>query len=212
MKGFDLDRLRIAGVRVLAVKEIIRDLPFADAVFALDRPWMSRRADWLRCECPAEIFLAPVNLEREHRSVPLIEGATYLKLARFEGFSGPGAIKPEFDDYGLLQSGGNSGFGAVNLAYLKRAGQAGKPVVLFGFDYCEPDGRHHYDDERYHWYPAGRNARYWKNWGDNFAPCMRQISAAGMTILNASPISTVECFPKVTHEQALDVLYRFRSA
>jgi hypothetical protein len=203
MKGFDFDRLRIPGIRVMAVKEIIVDLPFADVLFALDRPWMVRRADWIRENCKAEVFLAPTGLERDHGLVPRIANATYLKLARFEGFS---------DDPETIQSGGNSGNGSVNLAYLKRAGRNGKPVVLFGFDYIEKDGHHHYSAERYHWYPLGRNARYWKNWGDNFNACMRQITAAGMTILNASTISTVECFPKITHEQALDCLHRLRSA
>lgn len=188
LKGFDFASLRIPGIRVLAVKEKVFDLPFADAVFGLDRPWINRQADKLRELRGPEIWLAPTGAERgEH--VALIDGAKYLKLARFEGFS---------DDPTVIQSGGNSGFGAANLAYLKRA----KRIVLFGFDYTEAHG-HHDKPEQYHWYQAGRNARYWQSWGSNFDACRPQLAKAGIEIVNASPISTVTAFPKVTIEQGL---------
>lgn len=193
LTGFDFSRFRIPGVRVLAVKEAVWELPFADAVFGLDRPWINRQADRLRDLRGPEIWLAPTGAE-QGQNIALIEGARYLRLKRFEGFS---------DDPAVIQSGGNSGFGAVNLAYLKRA----KNIVLFGFDYTEHGG-HHYSAEKYHWYRAGQNARYWKNWGDNFSGCLPQLKRNGVEVINASPISTVDAFPKVTIEQGLELLSR----
>lgn len=187
LTGFDFSKFKIDGVRVLAVKEPVWDMPFSDALFALDRPWINRRADKMR-ELTCEIFLAPTGSRRECQQ---IENATYLVLDRFEGFS---------DDPRIVQSGGNSGFGAVNVAYLKRA----KRIVLFGFDYTSTGG--HYTDRYLDWQPPGHNARYFPNWGSNFTACLPQIRAAGVEIINASPKSTVTAFPKVTIVQGLEYL------
>lgn len=190
LKGFDFSRLDLPDVRVLAVKETIWDMPFAHAVFGLDRPWINRQADKLRALI-CEVYLAPTGMDGDN--VAYIANATYLALERRQGgFS---------DNCGVLESGGNSGFAAVNLAYLKRA----KQIVLFGFDYTEQGG-HHYSAERYHWYPQGRNARYWKNWGDNFQACLPQLKKHGVTIINASPISSVAAFPKVTIDAGCEYL------
>jgi hypothetical protein len=193
LTGFDFRRFNIPGIRILAVKEAVWDLPFADAVFGLDRPWINRQADKLRELRGPEIWLAPTGAEQGNH-IASIEDAKYLRLRRFEGLS---------DDPGIIQSGGNSGFGAVNLAYLKRA----KRIVLFGFDYTEANG-HHYRPEQYHWYRAGQNARYWKNWGDNFRSCLPQLKRNGVEVINASPVSTVDAFPKVTIAEGLEYLSR----
>ncbi len=185
LKGFDFSKFSIPGIRVLAVKEAIWDLPFADAVFALDRPWIIRQEAKLRTLMTPKIFA----VEPEFYPCPVIDGALYILRSRFPGFS----EKPD-----IIQSGGNSGFGAVNYAYLKRA----KKIALFGFDYVEG----HYCPERYDWYKPGQNERYWKNWGDNFNDCKPQIAAAGMDIINASPKSTVTAFRKCTIEQGIEWL------
>lgn len=190
LQGFEFNRFDIAGVRVLAVKEAIWDLPFADCVFGLDRPWINRQADKLRTIATPKVFA----VEPECGPCAEIEGALYILRSRFPGLS---------DDPAVIQSGGNSGFGAFNYAYLKRA----KRVALFGFDYV--DG--HYCPERYHWYAPGQNARYWRNWGDNFIDCKAptkthprgQIAEAGMQIMNASPITTVVAFDKCSIEEGL---------
>jgi hypothetical protein len=98
-----------------------------------------------------------------------------------------------------IESGGNSGFGAVNLAFLKKA----KTIYLFGFDYSPSGG--HYCPDRYN-QPVNHNARYWPRWGDNFINIKDQIAVAGVTIINASPESTVKAFPKVSIAKAMDDL------
>jgi len=198
LQGFDFSRLKIDGVRVLAVKESVWDLPFAECVFSLDRPWINRQADKLRALDMPKVFA----VEPEVRPCENIEGALYILRSRFEGFS----EKPD-----VIQSGANSGFGAVNYAYLKRAGRGGHPIVLFGFDY-KPGP--HYCQERYHWQEINHNERYWISWGDNFNACRSQLDANGVLIINASPDSTVKAFPKVTIEEGITCLIngRFGSA
>lgn len=183
LKGFDLGRFDIAGVRVLAVKEAIWDLPFAECVFSLDRPWINRQADKLRAIATPKVFA----VEPEHGPCAEIEGALYILRSRFAGLS---------DDLAVIQSGGNSGFGAFNYAYLKRA----KRIALFGFDYLAGG---HYCQERYHWQTPDHNERYWRNWGDNFNDCKTQLKRAGVAVMNASPSSTVSAFQKCSIEDGL---------
>lgn len=202
LMGFDFSNFDIPGVRVLAVKESVWDLPFAEAVFGLDRPWINRQAEKLS-QIPIQKVFA---VEPEVRPCAVVEGALYLLRSRFEGFS---------DDPGVIQSGANSGFGAVNYAYLKRAGRNRKPIVLFGFDYRPGP---HYCQERYfisngrreEAQPPNHNERYWVNWGDNFTACRNQLERAGIVIVNASPQSTVKAFPKVSIEEGLKCLLNAR--
>lgn len=190
LKGFDFKLLDIPSVRVLAVKESVWDLPFAEAVFSLDRPWINRQADQLRGLATPKVF----SVELEYGPCAEIEGALYIQRSRFAGLS---------DDPAVIQSGANSGFGAFNYAYLKRA----KRIALFGFDYTDKLGEH-YCPERYHWYAPGQNARYWRNWGDNFIDCKAQLARAGVAVMNASPISTVVAFEKCSIEEGLAWLTR----
>jgi hypothetical protein len=185
LKGLDFERLDISGVRVLAVKEAIWDLPFAECVFSLDRPWINRQADKLRAIPNHKVFA----VEPEYGPCAEIEGALYLLRSRFAGFS---------NDPAVIQSGGNSGFGAFNYAYLKRV----RRVALFGFDYTDQDGEH-YCADRYHWYKPGQNARYWRSWGDNFIDCKAQLARADISVMNASPISTLKAFDKCSIEDGL---------
>ncbi|QOZ25290.1 hypothetical protein [Bradyrhizobium sp. CCBAU 51753] len=191
LKGFDFSRFNIAGVRVLAVKEAIWDLPFAEEVFCLHRPWLIDREAELTALPTRKVFAVEPEIGR----CPIIPHSLYLLRTRYAGYS---------DKPTEIQSGGNSGFGATNYAYLKRGQQTVRrwKWALFGFDYTDQLGEH-YCADRYTWYQPGQNARYWKSWGDNFNDCKAQLERAGIDVMNASPISTVSAFPKCTIEDGL---------
>lgn len=200
LKGFDFARLEGLG-HVLAVKQAWLDLPFAEACFGLDIPWQRRSyADLCALAQRMPLYIAIPDQEEIPRVIP---GATYVVRARASDFMS--------EDPRVIESGGNSGFGAVNFAYLKKRGvkktdsEAARTVVLFGFDYNGP----HYCPERYGSDP-GRNNRYFTNWAMNFRLVRRQFEARGIRVLNASPQSRVDAFEKVTHEQAMQHLDRLR--
>jgi hypothetical protein len=193
--GFDFSRFQIPGVRVLAVKEAVWDLPFAECVFSLDRPWINRQAEKLNATSIPKVFA----VEPEVRPCATITNSLYLLRSRFGGFS---------EDPKIIQSGANSGFGAVNYAYLKRAGRGGHPIVLFGFDYRPGP---HYCQDRYHWQTEAHNQRYWEQWGGNFNDCRAQLDANRILVINASLESTVKAFPKVSVEDGLRCLENGRS-
>lgn len=95
-----------------------------------------------------------------------------------------------FDRFGVLGSGGNSGFQAVNLA--AQAGAA--RIVLVGFDYSLARG--------VHWHgrhgaglnnPSAVNCDRWRADLDAAAPL---LAGLGVEVLNASPYSSLTAFEK----------------
>lgn len=95
-----------------------------------------------------------------------------------------------FDRFGVLGSGGNSGFQAVNLA--AQAGAA--RIVLVGFDYSLARG--------VHWHgrhppglnnPSAVNCDRWRADMDGAAPL---LAGLGVDVLNASPHSSLTAFEK----------------
>ena len=96
-----------------------------------------------------------------------------------------------------LAHGFNSGYAAINLAYHLGASR----VILLGFDMAN-DGRESHFHDGYPTKGAGN-----KIYTDKFLPGFKQLNVelknSGMTILNASPYSKLNIFPKITIEQAL---------
>ena len=189
LKDFDHARLQGMGY-VLAVKQAWRNLPFADAVCGIDIPWMGWESENLTALAKIKpVYLAVPDQKIKGERVP---DATYLIRSR----AGTGLS----NNPAVIESGGNSGFGALNIAWLKRA----KKIALFGYDYS---GVHH-TPEHYaaRNRPADANDRYLVRWAKNYDAVTRQAQVAGVTILNACPGSNVTAFPKVTHDEAFELI------
>lgn len=90
------------------------------------------------------------------------------------------------EDPGAVHTG-NSGFGALGLAYLMRA----RRVVLLGID-----GRGHR-----RW--DGTENQSLDHLPDLFAGAVEQLKARGVEVVNGCPTSAVTCFPKMSAEEAL---------
>jgi hypothetical protein len=94
-----------------------------------------------------------------------------------------------------LGTGNNSGYAALNLAFLLGA----DPVYLLGYDMKhEPD--------RTHWH-AGHPVKQTRDQVESFIPhfnrAARFLRRAGRTVINLNPDSALVCFPKKTWEEAL---------
>lgn len=191
MKGFDFSKLQGLGY-ILAVKEAVWDLPFADACFGLDLGWMRRKQDDLR-KLKMPLYLSVPEGGKYHEQH--IENAIYIRrLRRADSFS---------EDPRYIESGGNSGFGAINLAFLKRA----KLIFAFGYDYQGA----HYCAERYTHLPKDHNRRYLPRWGRAFHRVARQMTDSGVKMIVASMHTTIPCFERMTKHAALERLHRLRS-
>lgn len=195
LKGFDFEQLRGLGW-VLACKESMFSLPFADAIFGLDIPWMRARHDYLAERAKTcEVYLsAPGQRLHLFRNVP---GAIYLRRLRSSNMFTM--------DPGAIECGANSGFGAINLALIKRA----KTIFLFGFDYSGGAKiAEHYNQERYDEREAWGNGvtNYFPRWAQHFDETVPQLKRMRVDIFNASPDSNVTAYERITHAQAFDRL------
>lgn len=91
-----------------------------------------------------------------------------------------------------IHYGHNSGFQAVNLAILKGATR----IVLVGFDMRVIDGKNHFFGR--HPEPLVHNDNY-----GSYIQAFKQACPPPIPIVNATPDSALDCFPKVTLAQAL---------
>lgn len=191
MAGFDLERLR-GLCRVIAIKEMVFEMPWADEGFGLDLTWISkqrRQAAIDTCRVPL-VLAIPVDEGLTIDAPASRPGITYVVRKRGEMMS---------EDPKLIYSGGTSGFGAMNLPYLRKA----RDVFLFGYDYSTPAGRHHWDESRY---PNSQKHGHWVGWSRKYNFIVEQIRAAGMRVTNVGMESALTAFPKVSHETALEML------
>jgi hypothetical protein len=102
--------------------------------------------------------------------------------------------EPETD---ALRHGSNSGYQAVELAVKLGA----KRIVLLGYDMrVEPGGRSHWHDEPRASDFADVAAR---SMLPHFATLVEPLAKLGVEVVNATPGSALECWPKMSLEDAL---------
>jgi hypothetical protein len=110
----------------------------------------------------------------------------------------PHADAIQFSPAFTLGSGGNSGFQALNLAVQLGA----RRILLLGFDMDDRAGTH--------WFgranglgrsnPGETNFRRWRA---AFANAANPLASAGVEVVNASPITTLNCFAKAPVDVAM---------
>lgn len=156
--------------------------PWADVLYACDFAWweqnngvMSFNGLKVSSDKPSPKFSWNV------RTISLIRNDDRLQLAEF----------------GTLGWGGNSGFHALNLAVQFGASR----IVLVGYDMRV--------DRGVHWHgkhggqlnnPTEVNVQRWRGCIDDAAETLRAI---GVEVINASPVSTLENYPKMSLEEAI---------
>lgn len=93
-----------------------------------------------------------------------------------------------------LNTGQNSGYQAINLAALLGAAT----IVLLGYD-MKPDGdRHHFFGA----HPTGNKPVY-RDFLPHFRTLVAPLTALGIRVINCTPGSAIECFPKMPLAEAL---------
>lgn len=169
--------------KVLAVKECHELAPWADVVYGCDASF------WRNCQGLPKFPGLRVSYSGRHDGVRLIQ--IDVKADRL-------LMTPP----GVIGSGGNSGFQALNLAVQWGA----RRIVLLGYDMSDVYGQHWYGPSN----GQGRtNPGEWnfKRWRKAFAVAAEQRHALGLQIINASPLTSLDCFPVTkTVEEALERL------
>jgi hypothetical protein len=160
----------------IAVNSTYRLAPDADVIYAGDAKWWNANPEALACPgLKASIEIRP--------GVVPADMPTGVRVFRNTGRDG-------FDPSGGLRTLGNSGAQALQIAVHSKAAR----VLLLGFDYRGE-----------HWHgPHPRSlgnptVRYLAKCVVRFRSLARSLPA-GVDVLNCSPESALDCFPKVRIE------------
>lgn len=168
--------------RVIAVNDNYRRVPNADVVYAADYRWWRVNSE--------KIDAAGFAGERWSVSGPAVSKFGVRGVAH--------RLKPGLTQSdGLLHGGGNSGYQAINLAYLFGA----RRVVLVGFDMQATGGALHWFGRHPH--PDLDRGLPFASWIDRFRDLARDCAIAGLEVVNASRETALTCFPRAPLSDAL---------
>jgi len=190
MKDFDCERLR-GLCRILAVKAAMFDVPFADAGFGLDIPrfreWHTRIGE---LGFPVYWAVPDENPSLIRHNIP--PNVRLLRRERgTEMHPGPDSVN----------SGGSSGFGALNVAFIKRPSE----VYLFGFDHHQIKGQWHAEVRHYR-QKRNQSPIRWKQWARSYETAADQFAEIGVPVYNASPDSGIQAFERMSQDEAIERL------
>lgn len=182
---------RIRGkAHVLAVKGAVFDIPWADAGFGIDTSDMETWWGRLSGVTYPVWWALPERYKTPHSEAP----HCLRLIRRVHGTKIP-------TDPGCICSGGTSGFAAIPFAVMKGA----RRIVLFGLDYAPgADGEWYWSDGHYTRGMPGANN--WKRWAGVFRDLVPQLRERGVRVVNASPASEIDAFPRVTVEDGLRLI------
>lgn len=193
--------------RVIAINDNYLLAPWADIHYFCDRKWF----DWHKTgDHPAQRMLGldrALGLFRDYKGIrvtieptaPVLEEDPRIKVLRND--SQP--VKGKTHDAGGLclepdgiRTGRNSGFQAINLAVHTGA----KRILLVGYDMRAVDGKSHWFGD----HPHKANARiYASTFIPEFRTLIEPLGDLGIEMINCTPRSALEAFPKTPLETAL---------
>jgi hypothetical protein len=173
--------------RVITVNDAVYPCWYADIAYAADPQWWEHHRGLpgfpglkisLLAEGGRQSSLSPEN------------DIWYVPSTGAEGFESSGDA---------IRTGGNSGYQALHLSMLLGVSR----VVLVGFDMHDTDGQKHWFGEHP---PAIARNRNPGRWRQRLAPLAEAAAERGLSILNASPKSALDAFPRVDLRHILGVL------
>lgn len=171
--------------RVVVVNNSWQLAPWADCLYASDFPW------WERFQGVPEFGGLKLCQDIKVKMPPNTRwGVRFVEVNRT-------ADRILVSKFGEIGWGGNSGFGALNL--VAQFGVRG--IAMVGFDCRIDKGRHwHADHPMMLNNPTEKTVARWRRVLDEAAPTFR---ALGIDVVNTSPVSALENYPKVTLEEWL---------
>lgn len=144
-------------------------------MYACDPHWWQHYYDQVIAEFPGELWTQDAS------------AAKHYNLNHVPGISAHGLGKDK------IHFGGNSGYQAMNLAYLFGVTK----IVLLGFDMQLTNNRQHYFGQHpYHKGSQGPGPHLFKSWCKNFEHLARDLKAEGVQVMNATRSSALTCFYK----------------
>jgi hypothetical protein len=170
-------------IHVIAIKESIALCPWAEIVYGCDGPWWTYKKglpEFKGIKISQDVKICS-TFNLHHLKVIVTKDKLLL------------------DEPGIVGSGGNSGFQALNLAV--QFGATG--IMLVGFDMKQgTDGEHWYGRNKWNQASNPIEENYGR-WRKAFTAVAVDLEKMGIGVINASPASALTCFRRRTIEQAL---------
>lgn len=182
----ELVREQRRALRVIAVNDAYRLAPFADICYFADSEWWG----WHKDRPDFQAFAGQKCSISDSGGNIKDPAVHILRNANGRGHSFGLSLDPK-----QIVTGSNSGYQALNIAVLAGA----KTILLLGFDAREPTGKTHWFGDHPKREPIAAYAEYRKA----FSAGERAILAAGVKVVNCSPGSAIDSFPKMDLEDAL---------
>jgi hypothetical protein len=182
----ELVREQRRALRVIAVNDAYRLAPFADICYFADSEWWG----WHKDRSDFQAFAGQKCSISDSGGNIKDPAVHILRNANGRGHSFGLSLDPK-----QIVTGSNSGYQALNIAVLAGA----KTILLLGFDAREPTGKTHWFGDHPKREPIAAYAEYRKA----FSAGERAILAAGVKVVNCSPGSAIDSFPKMDLEDAL---------
>lgn len=158
---------------------MFQQIPWADLLYACDLLWWDRYIDEVREKFGGECW--GLEAEVAKYGVSVVEA----------DIGGVGLGR-----HGVIHTGGNSGYQAINLLYFLGA----KKIILLGYDMQKTGGKSHSHGD----HPSGLNrSSDFSDWISRFGPLARDLRNNGIKVLNATRETALSCFERVNLEQAL---------
>lgn len=95
-----------------------------------------------------------------------------------------------------LLSGRHGGYQAINFAALA----GGNPILLLGYDMKHADGRDHFEGGGH---PVPTTEADLKAYAKRYRTMVEPLKRIGVTVLNCTPGSALDAFPRMSLEEAL---------
>lgn len=172
VKGMKLDVLR-DRIHVIAIKENVNLLPWADVVYGCDAAWWLSR-----------------NGLPDFKGVRICHGPQASNKYKFiNKINIENVDKLLTDQPAVIGSGGNSGFQALNLAVQFGA----TSIILIGFDMHGNSGTHWYGRNKW---PGANNPQdsNYMRWLKGLNAIAPELKRRQIEVVNATPNSAVACF------------------
>lgn len=168
-----------SAVRLIVTNSTWVRAPFADVIYGCDFQW------WKAYHLQIKYAGLHGRCWTQDRSAA---ERFQLHYVRTEGRQGLGTK--------ALRVNGNSGAGAINLAYLFGC----RRILLIGFDMREVDGKKHWHAD--HPAPLVQKQTF-GDWIHKFMTLASDLKANGCQVINCTPGSALQCFPMSTIEREL---------
>jgi hypothetical protein len=184
------------GCNVVATNEAFEMFPEADALVFADVGWWQRRHEAVLDKFGVNGGLGLIIGRGPYRQVYRQQGA--LCIAFKSGL--------DWSEDRRMLGGNNSGLIAINAAWLMGA----KRCYLLGFDNKSLQVGKEMRTNYHAKYPKVNGtrfqARYREQFGPAFARAAKEMERCGLEVVNCTPDSALECFPKRRMEECLQPL------